>query len=230
MKKVSLKNAIKGLKEKEIENQINILKKYFKLNVDALMINKIKDEIIIFMKKEEIFQTAKSCLHFIQELEATKTDCFFEQLIKLRDVTSKNIGVDTIREYGRLFEKYGINILKQEPKDKVCLEILNALYNRKDSLKFIINITPEDCHKLEKFVLEEENIFLTEAEIEAVEKCSIFINNIIGDKKVKKADKDLISSFINEVIKEKNIPTYFHNYLNNYGTIRDLFYQKLKIF
>ena len=220
--------AIKGLEEEEIENQINILKKYFKLNVDDLMINKIKDEIIIFMKKEEIFQTAKSCLHFIQELEATQTDCF-EQLIKLRDDISKNIDVDTMREYGRLFEKYGINILEQEPKDKVCLEILNALYNRKDSLKFIINITPEDCHKLEKFVLEEENIFLTEAEIEAVEKCSIFINNILGDKKVKKADKDLISSFINEVIKEKNISTYFHNYLNNYGTIRDLFYQKLKL-
>ena len=199
------------------------------MNIDNLQINLIKDEIIFFSKKEEIFQTAKSCLHFIQELEATQTDCF-EQLIKLREDISKNIGVDTMTEYGRLFEKYGINILEQEPKDKVCLEILDALYNIKDSLKFIINITPEDCHKLEKFVLEEENIFLTEAEIEAVEKCSIFINNIIGDKKVKKADKDLISSFINEVIKEKNIPTYFHNYLNNYGTIRDLFYQKLKIF
>ena len=218
--------TIKGLEEKEIENQLDILKKYFKLNIDGLQINKIKDELIIFSKKEEIFQLTNSCLYFIQELEATPTD-FSVQLNKLRDDISKNISVDKIREYGKSLEKYGINILNPKPQDRDYLDILSALYNKKGSLKLIVNITPDQCRHLQEVVSESENTFLTVAEIQDMEKCSKFMNIILGDKNVKKTDIDLISSLIKEVINEKNISVFFIQYANNSGQIQELFSQKL---
>jgi len=53
------------------------------------------------------------------------------------------------------------------------------------------------------------------------------MNKVLGDKKVKKTDIDLISSFINEVPKEKNIVVFFTQYANNSGQIQELFSQKL---
>ena len=196
------------------------------MNIDNLAINRIKDEIIIFSRKEEIFQTTNSCLYFIEELEAIQTD-FSEQLNKLRDNISKNISVDEIREYGKSLEKFKINILNQKEEDREYLSILSALYSKKGSLQFIINITPDDCRHLQEVVSEAENTFLTGVEIQDMEKCSIFMKKVIGDKKVKKTDKDLISSLIKEVVNEKNISVFFTQYANNSGQIQELFSQKL---
>ena len=52
-----------------------------------------------FIKKEIIFQTVNSCIHFISELGVKKTE-FSTSLDKLRGELSKNIPVEKIREYG----------------------------------------------------------------------------------------------------------------------------------
>jgi len=80
---------------------------------------------------------------------------------------------------------------------------------------------------LQEVVSEAENTFLTGVEIQDMEKCSIFMKKVIGDKKVKKTDKDLISSLIKEVFNEKNISVFFTQYANNSGQIQELFSQKL---
>ena len=219
--------TIKQLKEGEIKKELIYLKNYFKLNdIKELDLFRIEDEIVIFSKKEEIFQTVNSCLYFIRELEAIKTE-FSDQLKKLRDDLSKNIDVDSIRKYGLSLEKYGINILKPKPEDVNYLNILHSLYNKKGALKFIVKLTADDCRHLQEVVSESENTFLTGVEIQDMEKCSNFMNRFLGDKKVKKTDKELINSFINEVLKEKNISVYFVQYANNSGQIQELFSQKL---
>ena len=219
--------SIKEIDEKAIEKELNFLKKFFKLeNINVLEIAKVKDQIIIFSKKEEIFNAVNSCLYFISELEATKTD-FSTKLSQLRDDISQNITVDKIREYGESLEKYGINILQPKKEDKDYLTILNSLYNKKNALQFIVKLTADDCRHLQEVVSESDNTFLTGAEIHDMEKCSNFMNKVLGDKKVKKTDIDLISSFINEVPKEKNIVVFFTQYANNSGQIQELFSQKL---
>ena len=219
--------AIKGLEDEIIEKELMLLKKCFNLeDIDNLFIAKLTDEINIFSKKEIIFQTINSCLYFIHELGATPTD-FTKQLNQLKNDISKNISVDKIKQYGQSLEKYGINILKPKPEDLNYLSILSCLYNKKNSLQFIIKLTAEDCRHLQEVVSESENTFLTGAEINDMEKCSNFMNKILGDKNVKKTDIELISALIKEVPKEKNISVFFTQYTNNSGQIQELFSQKL---
>ena len=219
--------AIKGMDDDAIEKELKLLIKCFNLeNIDNLFIAKLTDEINIFSKKEIIFQTINSCLYFIHELGATPTD-FTKQLNQLKSDISKNISVDKIKQYGQSLEKYGINILKPKPEDLNYLSILSCLYNKKNSLQFIIKLTAEDCRHLQEVVSESENTFLTGAEINDMEKCSNFMNKILGDKNVKKTDIELISALIKEVPKEKNISVFFTQYTNNSGQIQELFSQKL---
>ena len=119
--------ALKNQTDENIQNELKFLRKNFELkNIDDLYLSKLQDEIKIFSKKEEIFQTVNSCIHFISEFKVKKTE-FHALLLKLRDQLSKNISVEQIREYGQSLGKFGINILNPQENDKDYLSILNAL-------------------------------------------------------------------------------------------------------
>ena len=76
-------------------------------------LNKIQDELIIFSQKQQIFETANSCLFFIKELEAISTE-FSEKLAKLRDEITGNITANKIKDYINFFvENYNISITNQ---------------------------------------------------------------------------------------------------------------------
>ncbi len=222
-----VKECYKALKNmKSIKVELKRIKDYYKLNnIEDLYFDKLEDEIKIFSKKEEIFQTVNSCLYFISELGAKPTD-FSSSLNKLRDDISKNISVDKIKEYGKSLVKFGINILEQKPEDKDYLTILNSLYSKKGSLKFILTLTEEDCRTLQELVSESENTFLTGAEIQDMTKCSNFIHSF-GNIKDVKTDQELISLLIEKVPQEKNISAFFIQYTKNFGEIQELLSQKL---
>jgi len=220
-------NIIKSIQENEIEKELNKIKEYNKLdNIKDLDISKIKDEIIIFSKKEEIFQIVNSCIFFISEIGAKQTD-FSKELNQIRKELSGNISADKIRDYGEKLKNYGINVLNPEKEDRDYLDILTALYNKKNSLKFILKLTADDCRHLEELVSEFENTLLTGAEIQDMTKCSHFLNKVIGDKNQEITDENLIKSFVEEVRKTKNISIYFNQYTTNSGQIQELYSQKL---
>ena len=219
--------VIKDLEENYIEKELFLLKNIFNLGkIGKLDLERIKDEMIIFSKKEEIFQTVNSCLYFISELEAIQTD-FSIKLKEIRQDILKNIDVDKIRNYGLLLKKYGINILNPKKEERDYLNILTGLYNKKGAIKFTVKLTADDCRHLQEVVYELDNIFISGADINNMEKCSNFMNKVLGDRKVKKNDIDLISSFIKEVPKEKDISVFFTIYINNCGQIQELFSKNL---
>ena len=214
------------IQDNNIKYQLKFLRDYFELkNIDDLYLDKLEDELKIFSKKEAIFQTANSCLHFISELKAKPTD-FSSSLKKLRKEISQNISADKIKEYGKVLVKYGINILEQKPEDKDYLNILSSLYLKKGSIKFILKLTPDDFRTLQELVTESENTFLTGVEIQDMNKCSNFIHSF-GDIKENKTDQELISILIEKVHQEKNISAHFIQYTKNFGQIQELFSQKL---
>ena len=224
----SLKTASENLISKELETLKNI---FGKQEFDELKLNKLKDEIVILSKKEVIFQTVNSCIHFISELGVKKTE-FSTTLDKLRNELSKNIPVEKIKEYGESLKNYGINVLNPNDVEKECINILNALYSKKGSLKFIISLKEEDCRTLQELVSESENPFLTVAEIQDMEKCSDFIRrlDVIKDQKEHKDlknDQELINLLIKEISNSKNISAHFITYANSSGQIQELFSEKL---
>ena len=186
--------ALKNQTDESIKKELKFLRDYFELkNITDLDLVKLQDEIKIFSKKEEIFQTANSCLHFISEFKVKQTE-FYDLLLKLRSQLSKNISVEQIREYGQSLEKFGINILDQK-EDKDYISILQALYSKKGSLSFIMGLSDEDCRTLQEVVLESESTFLTGAEIRDMTTCSNFVHNM-NIKKDITTDQELIKIFI----------------------------------
>ena len=221
--------ALKNSTNQIIENELMFLINYFDIkDFEKLKREKLQDEIMIWSKKEDIFQTVNSCIHFFSELGAEKTE-FSTLLNKLRDELSKNISVKKIKEYGESLKKFGINVLDPNKENKDCIDILNALYYKKGSLKFIMLLKDEDCRTLQELVTESEDTFLTVAEIQDMTKCSNFIQSlgVIKDRKI--TDQELIKLIIEKISipENKNISANFALYTKNSGQIQELFLQKL---
>ena len=208
------------------KSQLKFLRDYFQLkNIDDLYLDKLEEQLKIYSKKEDIFQIVTNCLYFISELGAKPTD-FSLSLEKIID----NINdVNKIREYEKILVKYGINILEQKLEDKDYLNILSSIYLKKGSIKFILDLTPDDFRTLQELVSESEDTFLTIVEIQGMNKCSNFIHSF-GPIKGIKTDKELISILIKKAHQEKTISAYFIQYMKNFGQIQDLFSQKLDKF
>ena len=109
--------AFKNIDDKKKLSELKFLRDYFEIkDKNDLFLEKLLDEIKIFSKKEEIFQTVNSCIYFILEFKVKKNDNqefgvkrteFFDALTKLRAELSQNISVKDIRKHGELLEKYG---------------------------------------------------------------------------------------------------------------------------
>ena len=218
--------AIKSLQMEEVKKEINFLKKYFKLeNIEELIVEQITVHIIALSKKEKIFLTLKGCINFFEETKVKQTE-FTEELRKFKSNLSENIYPEKITFYGKQLEKYGINVLETKEEDQDYLNILHSLYRKKGCLEFVLKLTSGDCRNLQELCSETENTFITPAEINDMEKCLKFMNNLIGDKE-KTTDLELITSFRKEVQKAKNIPIVFEQYANHSRQIQELFSQKL---
>ena len=80
------------LNEKQIENELNILKEYFEINIiDNSFISKLKDEIIIFSKKEEINDIIDNFINAFREKEinnniSNSMKNFRDNLLLIKDI------------------------------------------------------------------------------------------------------------------------------------------------
>ena len=218
--------ALNGINYNRIKVELNFIKNYFNLtDIKEDLISKVKNELIVFSKKEEVLSIVNSCLYFIKTLESEETD-FSIKLENIRDELTKNITIEKIMNFCIFLEKNEINILNPDKYDKDFINILNMLNNTKGSLDLIISLTEEDCRYLQEIAFDMDNCFITSAEIQDMSKCSNFIRNL-NIVKNKKSDKEVISIFKKGIFDSKNISPFFDLYTKNYTQIKDLFEQKL---
>ena len=219
-------NVIKEINEKRLKYELNFIREHFNLNnVDNNLISKLYKDLIIFSKKEEIFSVINSSLNFIKILNAKKTK-FSEILENIRNNLKNNISIEKIMDFCQFLETNEIKIIKPEKEDKDFINILNMLYNIPGSLEFLISLTEEDCRNLQEIAFDNDNCFITSAEIQEMSKCSNFIRSInIINKNL--SDIEIISKFRKAIFDSKNIAPYFYLYIKNYSQIKDLFLQKL---
>ena len=223
-------NATEEKKEQKnvsaIGKELKTLSKYFKIK--DFDINKsltLEGHLITYSQKENIFSAANSCINFIEQLKAQKTE-FFTELIKIRSNLKKKVSFVEINNFGLALEKYGIKVINSTNKDKDYLDILQFLSEKQDSLKFLVTLKGEDCRSLQELVTESEETFLTNNEIQDMIKCNEFIQKLI---QTEKTDKELISDFIRAVNEESKagITAIFKNFSTNSGQIRTLYEQKM---
>ena len=161
-----------------IGEELRIIANYFKIeNISDNDYLTMEERLEIYNQKEDIFSAANSCIHFIDELDSNKTE-FYEELIKIRKEFKKNIPFETIKNGGETLEKYGLKIMNSKKEDREYLDILQFLKEKKGSLKFLIELTGEDCRTLQELVTERDEAILTNHEIQDMMKCNEFIQNL----------------------------------------------------
>ena len=228
----TIKDCFKGLKSEqkrklkiELKNLIN----YFKIkDYDDLKLQRLETGITIFNQKEEIFMTANSCIHFINELEAKHTD-FYTKLDSIRRGLQTNVALEKIENFGKILQENGLNVISPKEEDQAYLTILHCICDKKNSIKFVASLENNDIRTLQELVNMSDDSFVTNNEINDMIKCSKFIHDLLGEIKGKMNDKNLIEAFINEVPKKENkgIEAHFKNYANYASQIQELFSKKL---
>ena len=229
-----LKECYKALKvkfsneniEDLIQKELNILSECFKIeNFSKNDCLNLVENLKIYIMKEDIFMVTKNCMHFIEELGVEKTK-FYNELKKINSETknNKNIKIEDINEYGEILKKYGLNVIDSNMKDKDYLDILQFLNLKENSLKFLVEYTEYNLRNSHGFT------FLTLNEIQEVNKCSNFINELL-EGMCKKNDLELIVNFVNLVSNSnyKNYSNYFKNYCLNSDKYIYFFYNSKNI-
>jgi hypothetical protein len=216
-------DAIKSLEKNDVNKEIILLKKIFK--VENIDIEPITDNLIALSKTEKIFLTLKGFLNFIEETKAKQTE-FSKELRKFQDILAQNVTAKKLTSFGKELEKYGIYVLGKEDNQDY-LNIIHSLYRKKGSLEFLLKLSSDDCHYLQELCSETENTLLTIADIQDMEKCCKYMKNIIGNNS--KTDLEIITLFREKIKEQKNISVVFEQYANNSRDIQELFSQKLDI-
>ena len=226
-----IKDCFKGLKneqKKKLKAELKNLINYFKINnYDELKLARLENGITTFNQKEEIFSTANSCIHFIDELEAEHTD-FYTKLDSIRRGLQSNVALEKIENFGKILQQNGLNVLCPKEEDQIYLTILHCVCDKKNCIKFLASLDNNDIRTLQELVNMSDDSFVTSNEINDMIKCSKFIHDL-GEIKGKMNDKQLIEAFINEIPKKENkgIEAHFQNYANYAGQIQELFSKKL---
>ena len=168
--------------------------------------------------QEKIILISNILKNFIDEIGVRKTD-FYEELDTISKSPLNNISIKEYEKYRKYYEKFGINILNDNEKNNDYLNILYCINDKKDSIKFIMELKRKDIIQLKEIMEEEVYIFYLNDEMQDMLKCYEFIHNLIDNKE--KNDTTLIKNYIIEVQKSKNIYTYFLNYINSFNQIEE---------
>ena len=217
--------GIKEVTEYGIIVQLNFIKTYLNLeNIQESKIKKIKEELIIFSKKNDIYSTINSLLYFIEELNSEKTDFSIKLEEMKEDLENQNLSIVRVKEYFKYLEEKGIKILNQTDHDKDLINILNMLYNTRGSLEFIL--TNIDYRHLQEIANNLDNCFITGEELHVASKCSDFMEKY---SKLRNdiSDIDLIALLRDDIINSKNIAVFFDIYTKNYTQIKDIYLENL---
>jgi len=228
-----LKECFKSLNYKKKEalgKELRTLKKIFEIK--NFCCNKeltLKGHIEIYKLKNEIELTTNSCIYFIDEFNAEKTE-FYEELNKIKEELKINISLDKIEDLEKSLEKLGINVLEPKEEERNFLDILQCLYENRVSVKLLSKLNDKDINNLQSNL---DKISFVNGNIQDIINCSNFIHDFFKEKKMKRKgkvkinDKLLIEKFIKKVSETKNITQSFYNYSNIAKNV-EKFFDKLK--
>ena len=221
-------NPIKGKKKDDVIKEIDILIEIFKIDLNSSEWNKydIAQSMITLSKKEDIYNTSIAISVFINKIGA-KPDILYPKLQKIESsLKNSDLEEDILKAIETLKNNdIDIDVLYNESyKNNNYIKILLKLKEQPDSVQYLFKIKIDDCRKLQELVGEMDNGFLSSNDVLDLEKCVELMSKIGTNETIKKMnDSDIVSSFIKEIGKYKNMEIYFTQYVNNYIELKNLF-------
>ena len=214
-------------REFQAEKEISLIQKYLKINSENKDFTEIGNNLKICSKKNEISNIIKGIELFLKCKNALKTN-FMVNLKLIKDsLRSKNFNTNEVNAYLKNLSKINFNIFNlnyDEEEDNIS-EIFILISNNPEAFFFLMNLKEEDSRNFQEMIDISDNNFLTFSDIQDLDICRKFINDI-GNKK-NETDKNLIETFIRNGKNNKNILLHFKSFFNNFYQFKELKSQKL---
>jgi len=208
---------IKNYYNKEIDKEIQILSKYYK--VKNINLDLTKDKMKILINKNLYFQKVRNILFFFQKIESKKTN-FSE---KLNDIIKDIDNNKDTRQYNKIKEYLGYLKEKdiydyQEDNENDNDKFYSILYSKDLALSYLLKKDIESIkHLSEKIDPFETNLNIDD--IQTFENCVIFIKNLNIETST---DKKIFDEIKKRITSDKNILKYFERYSEIYSSIQEL--------
>ena len=216
-------------REFQAEKEISLIQNYLKINSENKDFSEIGNNLKICAKKNEISNIIKGIELFLKCKNASKTN-FLVNLKLIKDnLRSKNFKANDINAYLKDLSKINFNIfnLNYDEEDNIS-EIFILISNNPEAFFFLMNLSEEDSRNFQEMIDISDNNFLTFSDIQDLDICRKFINDIGNNKN--EEDKILIETFIRNGKNNKNnknILLHFKSFFNNFYQFKELKFQKL---
>ena len=218
-----LATCLRGFKQEnikeELTKEINQLEKLLEIS-DKIDKNKIIQELIIFSKREKVFNSSRAMLLFIDKSGAKKRD-FSDKLKNINSNIFKKKELSVIKKSIEELKNNDINFDKFNP----FIEILIMFKDQPNAIDFLFQVTTEEIKNMHELLFELDEEFVTTNDLLNLEKCVEFFDKLGKKDKLKYyRDIEIISKFKAQVEKdENNSLIIFQQYIDNFGEIKELY-------
>ena len=149
-----------------------------------------------------------------------KTTKFGENIKYISENLRNKNDIKTIEICNEKLNEININI---KEKNQIFIDILLALKQKPDSIKYLFNTTIEDCYNLQELASQNEECFVSINNILDLEKCIEFFQKLgkIEDLQ-NKQDKEIIEQLKEISNQNKDILIFVKNLITNFNQIKTL--------
>jgi len=201
------KDEIKNLGE-EIDKLISQYE--INSNIDK---KKLVNEFLLVLKKNLIYESAENFLSFIEmsEVEQEEFTLINKTIVKYlkepKDINVIELSLELLKNYGIEFK---------EDTNYKYIKILDIIKNKKDIVKFLLDITLKKCQDLIDFFDKNK---LDKGDIPSLLVCKEFFDKYINKNN---KDKDIIKNLINGIALSENLELNLKKLVINFDAIYNM--------
>ena len=181
--------------------------------------------IILLSNKDKILNISYSIKKFVEETGAIQEE-FTDTLNAIIDTSEDNIEIDYTKMCLDILKSLGIDLFN---KENIFPGILLKFNQNPEIIKFLIEKNFEDCRVLQDISNNNDNTFLTPADILDFEKCVEYMNDLGTQNEINSmTDYELIqkAKSISEKEEYRNLELYLSNFIDHYHQIKEIIDQK----
>ena len=205
----------------EIKLEIKRLVKIFKSNIEEKKVEKIIDNLILMLDKDKILSISQALITFINETNV-KQEEFTATINVIIESSNDNLEIEFINMCLDVLKALGID-LNDKRKENCFPNVLLKLTKKPEIIQFLLNKNYEDCRLLQEIANNNEDSFLTTADIIDFEKCVEFMNKIGNPEEIKNMiDCELIQKTISLSENYIELEIYLNNFIEHFEQIQKL--------
>ena len=145
-------------RKNEISSELKKIIKIFKIPKDKIYnIDNIKNDILLVFKKDYILNAATSLIFFIEQTGARKED-YSSSINKVMTSLKENNKISSLKQNIEQLQGLDLDLINEGNN---YINILIKLSQREEIIKFLFNITMQDCHNLKEILSENNYSFIT---------------------------------------------------------------------